>query len=70
MPQEDHARDCHDVEQLLTVEELAAYLKVQPGWIYKACERQGLPVIKVGHYSRFLLSEVMKHLRQQDRNAR
>jgi excisionase family DNA binding protein len=55
-------RACRLAEELLTAEELAGKLKVPKSWVYKAT-RAGLPTVKVGHYSRFLLSEVMAHLR-------
>ena len=59
-------------EQLLTVEELARELKAPPSWIYSRTRQSGpdaIPMIRVGKYCRFRLSEVLEwlHKRQGDR---
>jgi len=45
--------------ELLTVEELAAKLKVPRSWIYDKTRRDALPIIRVGKYLRFDLDAVM-----------
>ena len=55
-------------EELLTVDELAARLKVPKKWVYVATTN-GLPTVKVGNHSRFLFSEVLQHLKQIRKHA-
>ncbi len=53
--------------ELLTLDELAAILKVPRSWIYahtRSKSRTRLPYIKVGKYLRFYESEVREFLRQ------
>jgi len=53
--------------ELLTLDELAAILKVPRSWIYahtRSNSRTRLPYIKVGKYLRFYESEVREFLRQ------
>ena len=54
-----------DAETLLTVQEVAALLKVPVSWVYehtrKECE-DPLPVIKVGKYLRFFTKDIIDHL--------
>ncbi|MBC8418526.1 MAG: helix-turn-helix domain-containing protein [Desulfobacterales bacterium] len=52
------------IEPLLTVEELAAVLKVPRSWIYRMTRLKKIPVIKAGKYCRFRLSRVLEHLEQ------
>ena len=59
-------------EQLLTVEELAEELKTPQSWIYSRTRQTGpdtIPMIRVGKYCRFRLSDVLEwlHKRQGDR---
>jgi excisionase family DNA binding protein len=57
-----------DDEELFTVEELAAKLKVPKSWIYERVRaRKGLklPHIKMGHYLRFERSAVDEFLKRQ-----
>ncbi len=52
-------------EPLMSVQELADYLNVQPNWVYaqiREARRTGLPVIKVGKYRRFMRQDVMDWL--------
>ena len=51
--------------QLLTVDELAGYLKVSKGWIYRATSEQRLPMLKVGRYCRFRLDDVLETLNEK-----
>ena len=51
--------DADDLQELLTVEEVAALLKVSKSWVYEHTRSRGmprserLPHIKVGKYVRF-----------------
>jgi excisionase family DNA binding protein len=59
-------------EDLLTVPELAAALKVKDSWVYGETRKTGpgtLPRIRVGKYLRFHLEEVMDWLRGQQKEA-
>ena len=54
-------------DELLTVEELAAWLKVPKSWIYERVRRRDgpkLPHLKLGHYLRFEPEAVRTFLRQ------
>jgi excisionase family DNA binding protein len=52
-------RGRNDLHELLTVEEVAALLKVSPSWVYEHTRSRGtpraerLPHIKIGKYLRF-----------------
>jgi len=53
--------------ELLTVEELAALLKLKKSWIYdrtNAKDGERLPHIRLGRYIRFELSAVLDYLRR------
>jgi excisionase family DNA binding protein len=55
-------------EEFLTIDELAARLKVPRSWIYSRTRLLGpdaIPRMKVGKYLRFSLQEVLEWLRQQ-----
>jgi excisionase family DNA binding protein len=51
--------DAHDLHELLTVDEVAALLKVSKNWVYEHTRARGtprserLPHLKVGKYVRF-----------------
>jgi excisionase family DNA binding protein len=67
MLQESHA-SLTDVDDLLTVEEVAALLKVKPSWVYERIRaRRGdkLPHVKLGHYLRFERPAVEEFVRRQ-----
>jgi excisionase family DNA binding protein len=54
-------------EELLTVDEIAALLRVPKSWIYCHTRKRGierLPHIKVGKYLRFVESEVREFVKQ------
>src|SRR6266567_1615091 len=54
-----------DHNDLLTPEELAVRLKVQPTWVYektRARSRDRLPAIKLGRYLRFCWPEIVTWL--------
>lgn len=46
-----------DLDELLTVDDVAAMLKVSPTWVYEHTRRRGarerLPFVKIGKYVRF-----------------
>lgn len=57
-----------DTQDLLTVPELAAALKVKDSWVYARTRETGngsIPRLRVGKYLRFSLDEVMDWLRSQ-----
>jgi predicted DNA-binding transcriptional regulator AlpA len=59
-------------QDLLTVQELATKLKVQPSWVYGETRKTGpgtLPRVRVGKYLRFFLPEVLTWLRDQQKEA-
>lgn len=45
-------------DPLLTVEEIAAYLKVKKSWIYEQVGKRAIPCKRIGKYLRFRISEV------------
>ena len=48
-------------EGLMTVNEIAALLKVPPSWVYERTRRRGrerIPHVKLGKYLRFSVAEV------------
>jgi excisionase family DNA binding protein len=53
------------IERLLTIDELAARLKVKKSWVYARIHAKNLPipVIRVGHYVRFNAADVEKFIR-------
>jgi excisionase family DNA binding protein len=56
-------------ECLLTVKELAAYLKVPVSWVYSRSRETGpnaMPRHKVGKYLRFEIDSILKWLHEQD----
>ena len=55
---------------IITVEELAARLKVKPTWVYEKMRRRDanpLPVFHVGRYLRFSWTDICAWLRSQAR---
>ena len=60
------------MDELLTVAELAQWLKVPPSWIYERTRRRGeerLPYIKLGRYLRFEAAAVKVYLDRQRRSS-
>jgi excisionase family DNA binding protein len=54
-------------EELMTVEEVAHFLKVPESWVYERTRRRGvgrLPHYKIGKYLRFLEREIVEWLQQ------
>jgi excisionase family DNA binding protein len=60
-PDQDHPGAAEYLLELLTVEEIAAALRVAPSWVYERVRKRGrdkMPHLKVGKYLRFRLNEV------------
>jgi excisionase family DNA binding protein len=55
----DRSMEPHELDELLTVDEVAALLKVSRSWIYEHTRKRGtprssrLPHVKIGKYVRF-----------------
>ncbi len=52
-------------DELLTVEEVAQFLKVPRSWVYERCRPRtshSLPHIKLGKYLRFSKSDLLHYL--------
>jgi excisionase family DNA binding protein len=55
---------------LMTVSEVAAFLKVPVSWVYERTRRRGIeriPHVKLGKYLRFSLPEIQEWLQKQYR---
>src|SRR2546428_6255902 len=65
-------RGQNDLHELLTVEEVAALLKVSPSWVYEHTRSRGtpraerLPHIKIGKYVRFEAGAIRAFLERQE----
>ncbi len=51
-----------DLEELLTIEELAAKLKISEGYIYKLMKKGELKATKIGKATRFTQKEVQSFI--------
>jgi excisionase family DNA binding protein len=58
------------MEHLLTVDEIAKYLKVQPSTIYQWTHQGFIPHIKIGNAVRFRQSCIDQWLEEQSRKGR
>jgi excisionase family DNA binding protein len=61
IPERDHAGAPEFLLELLTVDEIAAALRVSPSWVYERVRKRGrdkMPHLKIGKYLRFRLNEV------------
>jgi excisionase family DNA binding protein len=58
-----------DGTRLLTADELAARLSVQPSWVNKAARAGRIPHVLVGRYRRFRWAEVEAWLETQRRGG-
>jgi excisionase family DNA binding protein len=54
----DHSLSKREEDTLLTVDELAGYLKVKKTWIYQRVHAKEIPYHKVGNKLRFRKSEI------------
>ena len=52
-------------DELLTVEELATWLRKPRSWVYNRLGDLGIPHYKIGNHIRFKLSEVERWLDEQ-----
>jgi excisionase family DNA binding protein len=60
-PEQDRAGAAEYLLELLTVDEIAAALRVSPSWVYERVRKRGsdkIPHLKIGKYLRFRLNEV------------
>ncbi|WP_353071967.1 helix-turn-helix domain-containing protein [Tunturiibacter gelidiferens] len=60
-PERGHAGAAEYLLELLTVDEIAAALRVSPSWVYERVRKRGrdkIPHLKIGKYLRFRLKEV------------
>jgi excisionase family DNA binding protein len=55
--------------KLLTAEELAAHLGVQPSWVNKAARANRLPHVRIGRYRRFRWPDIEAWLEHQRRGS-
>ncbi|MBC7194324.1 MAG: helix-turn-helix domain-containing protein [Caldisericia bacterium] len=53
------------MEELLTLEELAKYLKISKHTLYKMLERGKIPAFKIANQWRFKKSDIDKWIEQQ-----
>jgi len=61
-----------EISDLLTIDEVAALLKVPKSWIYERTRRRGLdrlPYIKLGKYLRFEESGIRAYLNRNRKSA-
>jgi excisionase family DNA binding protein len=67
--QQDHGDEMEThFDEVMTVSEIAAFLKVPVSWVYERIRRTGIekiPHVKLGKYLRFSASEVKAWLLQQ-----
>jgi excisionase family DNA binding protein len=58
-----------DATKLLTAEELASRLGVQPSWVNKAAHANRLPHVRIGRYRRFRWPDIEAWLERQRRGS-
>jgi hypothetical protein len=69
------ADDDSELTELLTVEDVAAVLKVSPSWVYEHTRSRGaarterLPYIKIGKYKRFAPRAVREFRQRRSKSA-
>lgn len=59
-----------DDDEVLTIDELATYLKVSKSTLYKLAQEGKLPGQKIGKHWRFLRSTIDQWLANQSQNKR
>jgi excisionase family DNA binding protein len=65
--QSDHHRTPEKtVNEVMTLPELAQYLRVHPSTIYRRLRRRELPAIKVGRDWRFSRESIERWIRQEE----
>src|SRR3989304_6214729 len=55
----------HDMQELMTLEEVANYLRVNEKTIYRLLNDGAIPAMKIGHLWRFKVSEINEWLDQK-----
>lgn len=55
--------DAHGLPEVMTAQEVAAFCRVSPKTVYKACEQYRLPFTRVGKQLRFYGPDVLDWLR-------
>ena len=58
------------LDKLMTVDEVAAYLRVNPMTVYRMVNRGALPGVKVGDLWRFTERDIAAWLARQKRSAK
>lgn len=58
-----------DLDELLTVQEAAALLKVAPSWIYERTRLRKMPMRKLGGHVRIPKAELLRWIDTQDELA-
>ena len=58
-----------DLDELLTVQEAAALLKVAPSWIYERTRLRKMPMRKLGGHVRIPKAELFRWIDTQDESA-
>jgi len=58
------------MDKLLTVEEIAEYLKLRPSTIYQWTHQGFIPHIKLGNRVRFRISQIEKWLDSKSKHGR
>jgi len=68
---DDELDSQQQLDELLTVDEVASLLKVPKSWIYAHTRKrigERLPYVKLGKYLRFFEGEVREFLKDKSRN--
>jgi len=66
----DHLNPVERAAMLLTVDDVAARLRVTKSWIYIKTKTNELPHIKVGRYIRFRATDIERYLSAQSQGGR
>lgn len=56
--------------EMMTVKELADYLRVHPSTVYRMLRRENLPAMKMGSDWRFILSSIQRWLLERETEGR
>ena len=63
-------RELFDASSVLTVRELADYLRVNPSTIYRLIRARQLPAFKVGYDWRFNVEEIERWRQERERKPK
>jgi len=58
----------HNMEELLTLEELSRYLKISKPTLYKMVEKGKIPALKIANQWRFKKEDISTWIEKQRRN--